>query len=538
LRNSEGQWAPNARVSENAKARRSSEEVEPKSYLMTRRSGSPSGTPNPFDGLGPSTLKGRSVRGGVAALLAQGLMFVLQMGSTIVLARLLSPEDFGLQGMVVSLTGFLFLFRDAGLGFASVQREDLTHEQTSALFWINVFVGIMLTLATVMMAPLIAGFYKEPRLVAVTIVSASAFLVNSLGVQHRALLSRALRLVTVAKIDSLALAVSTVIGVGMAALGYGYWALVGSAVSHPFVVTLASWAAMPWLPGRPARGSDVRAMLHIGGTVTLNSLVVYLAYNTEKILLGRFWGAEVLGLYGRAYQLANLPVNQLNSAISGVAYPALSRAQSDAERFPRSFLKGYSVVISLTIPAVIGSAVFAEECVLVLLGAKWGEAARVLRLLAPAMFAFSLISPFGWFLQASGRVGRSLAMAFVIAPVVILGIVAGLGWGPNGVASGYSVAMSLLVAPLVLWAIRGTGITVGRYWESVSRPLTAGAMAGAAGWGVKALFVGEFPPFAVLIVGMTVLLAVYLWALLIVMGQKALYQELLSHRSRRRPMTA
>jgi len=141
------------------------------------------------------------VRGGAVALLAQGLAFVLQTGSTVVLARLLSPEDFGLQGMVVVMTGFLGLFRDAGLSVASVQREVLTHEQTSTLFWINVAVGAFLTIAAASMGPLLVGFYHEPRLLSIAIASAAAFLFNSLAVQHRALLNRAMRFVTIAKID-------------------------------------------------------------------------------------------------------------------------------------------------------------------------------------------------------------------------------------------------------------------------------------------------------------------------------------------------
>lgn len=460
-------------------------------------------------------------------MLAQGLTFALQTGSTIVLARLLSPEDFGLQGMVVAMTGFLSLFRDAGLGVASVQREVITHEQTSTLFWINVAIGALLTIGAAALAPLLVDFYKEPRLLPVTLVSAAAFFFNSLGVQHRALLNRAMRFVTMAKIDVFAIAVSATIGVCMAARGYGYWSLVGMAVSGPVVTAAAVWMAMPWLPGRPSRASGVRRMLHFGGTVTLNSIVVYLGYNIEKILLGRFWGAEALGLYGRAYQLVNLPVQQLNASIGTVAFPALSRAQGDAERLRRSFLKGYSVVISLTIPATISCTLFAEEIVRVLLGSKWESAAIILRLLTPAVLAFALINPFGWFLQATGRVVRSLNMAFLIVPVVILGIVMGLRHGPSGVALGYSSAMMLLVLPTVVWAKHDTGITNRDYWNSIKQPLLSGAVGGAAGLVLKLACVSALAPLPLLFLGLTLSLGAYAWFLLVVMGQKSLYADLL-----------
>ena len=484
-------------------------------------------------------LKQRSLRGGLIALVAQGLTFTIQTGSTVVLARLLSPEDFGLLGMVVAMTGFLTLFRDAGLGIASVQRDVLTQEQASALFWINVAVGVILALIAVVSAPLLVMFYREPRLLAITMASAVAFMFNGLAVQHRALLNRAMRFAAMAKIDILALAGSASIAVGMAVAGCGYWALVGMALGIPAITAAAVWIAMPWVPGRPARTTGLRSMLHVGGGVTLNGLVVYLAYNTEKILLGRFWGAESLGLYGRAYQLANLPVQQLNSSMSTVAYPALSRAQGNPERVGRSFLEGYSIVVSMTIPVTIGCAVYAEEIVRLVLGTKWAGAAMVLRLLAPAMLGFSLVNPFGWFLQATGRLKRSLNTAFVIAPVVILGIVAGLSHGPQGVALGYSTAMVLLIVPCVVWAIHGTGMTMSDYWDALKRPLVSGVMAGVAGLLLKLTGEAALAPIPLLIAGLALMAGVYAFALLVVMGQKDRYVDLLRQvLQRKRPALA
>src|SRR5262245_18734517 len=172
-------------------------------------------------------LKRKSVVGGVAAVSAQGAKFVVQTATTMVLARLLSPEDFGLQGMVVALTGFLGLFRDAGLGSATIQKDEITHTQTSTLFWINAAIGVVLATLCVALAPLVVSFYHEPRLYWVVVVSGLAFLFNGLAAQHSALLQRGMRFVTQAKIDVLSLAVSAAVGVGMALLGCRYWSLVG-----------------------------------------------------------------------------------------------------------------------------------------------------------------------------------------------------------------------------------------------------------------------------------------------------------------------
>ena len=199
-------------------------------------------------------------------------------------------------------------------------------------------------------------------------------------------------------------------------------------------------------------------MVHFGGMVTLNNLVVYVGYNAEKVLLGRYWGADALGLYGRAYSLVNLPTAQLHSAIWNVAFPALSRLQSDPLRLRNAFLKGYAMIVSLTIPVTICCVLFAEDIIRIALGPKWNAAVPIFRLLGPTVLVLGLINPFGWFLYATGRVGRSLNMAFVIAPSVIVGVAIGLRFGPNGVAFAYSTVMVMLMVPLIAWAMFGTGL--------------------------------------------------------------------------------
>jgi PST family polysaccharide transporter len=242
-----------------------------------------------FEKIRAEQLKGTSVRGGVVATISQGLRFILQTGSVMILARLLKPEDFGIQGMVIAMTGFVALFKDAGLGMATVQRGEIAHDQISTLFWINVWIGAILAVLVAALAPALVAFYHEPRLFWVTIVMATTFLIGGFGMQHGALLQRSMRFVTMAKIDVLTLAVSSMVGILMATLGCGYWSLIVMVfVSSLFNVT-ALFLVVRWLPGKPSRGRGVRKMLHFGGTITFNNLVVYLAYNADKVLLGRFW---------------------------------------------------------------------------------------------------------------------------------------------------------------------------------------------------------------------------------------------------------
>jgi PST family polysaccharide transporter len=476
-----------------------------------------------------SEFKGKSVRGGAASVAGQVVSFVLQIGTTIILARLLLPADYGLQSMVITWTGFFSLFKDAGLSVATVQRETLTHEQISTLFWINIAIGAFLMIVVAATAPFIAAFYKDPRLLWLTVASSTMFLFNSLGVQHRALMDRSMRFTAGVKIDIFTGIAGAAIAIAMAALGFGYWSLICQNISLPLLGAAATWIAMPWRPGKFRWTAELRPMVRFGGTVTLNSFVVFLAYNAEKVLLGRYWGASALGLYSRAYQFANMPVQQLTQSVGAVAFPMLARMQSDPERLRRSFLKTHSLVVSLTIPAVISCVLFSDEIVGTLLGPKWRGTALLLRLLAPTVLVFAVVNPLAWVLRATNRVGRSLTIALVIAPVVILGDLAGLHYGPPGVAIGYSVAMVLLAVPLVVWAKHGTGITGGDYWNSIRPPLLSGLAGATAGWLFRFAFHNSLAPIPLLVLGLALAFAIYATLLLFAMGQKEVYADLFSH---------
>jgi Membrane protein involved in the export of O-antigen and teichoic acid len=472
-------------------------------------------------------LKEKTIRGGFARLSAQGANFLLRLGSVMALSRMLGPTDFGLVGMVTAFTGVLDLFRDFGLSTATVQREKVTDEQVSTLFWINVLVGAVLAVFAVVFAPAVVRLYHEPRLLGITMVLSLGFLFNALGVQHSALLKRQLRFTALSVINITALVVSTVVAMSLAGLGFGYWALVAMALTLPLGTTVGVWIASAWIPGRPRHAEEILSLVRFGGTLTLNGLVTYVAYNMEKVLLGRFWGAEVIGLYGRAYQLINIPTNNLNQAVGEVAFSALSRVQADRPRFRNYFLKGYSLVLAMTIPITIMCAFFADDIILILLGPKWGATAPIFRLLAPTILILAIINPLAWVMFALGMVQRSLKTALVLAPVVMVGYLAGLPYGPKGVALGYSTAMVLWAIPHTAWCVHGTGISLGDILAAVGRPLISGLVGAAIAFSVHHACIPLMPPLPRVIIAGVVLLVVYGAMLFYVVGQRELYMNVL-----------
>ncbi|HZY74248.1 MAG TPA: lipopolysaccharide biosynthesis protein [Edaphobacter sp.] len=468
-------------------------------------------------------LKQRALRGGLARIISQASVLVLRTGSLMIMARLLVPKDFGLVGMVTAVIGVFAVFRDFGLSAAVIQRVTITKEQSSTLFWINLLVGAILSTLTVATGPFVAAFYHEPRLVGVTAALATAFLFNSAGVQHSAHLEREMRFVALSLMDILSLIVSIAIGITMALHGLGYWSLVATPTITPLVYTIGVWMISGWVPGRPHRRAGIFSMMRFGGTLTLNGLVAYFAANLDKVLLGRFCGMEALGIYGRAYQLTNIPTDSLNSAAGGVAFAALSRIQNEPSRFRSYFLKGYSLILTLIVPITLISAIFAPEIVRVFLGAKWVTAGPVFRRLAPITLAFAVLSPTGWMLAACGRVGRTLRIALVMAPLLFAGYAIGLHWGPQGVATGYSVVMLSAVLPLVAWAAYETPVSFKDFLLAISRPLISGAAAAIAAGLVDFFFGAHLAPLPRLIVGITMIGLIYASMLLYVMKQKQFY---------------
>jgi O-antigen/teichoic acid export membrane protein len=463
-------------------------------------------------------LVGRSVRGGAVTMASQALKFALGLGSTVVLARLLTPKDYGLIGMVTAVTGFVIMFKDLGLSQATVQRDEITHEQISALFWLNVALSIGALGLTCALAPAIAWFYHEPRLTAITVGLAGAFIFSGLSVQHQALLQRQMRFGALAAIDIVAMVTGITVAIVMAAYGARYWALVANQVVMALVVASGVWIVCRWRPRLAIRRSGVRSLLSFGGYLTGSNVVNYVARNLDNVLIGWRWGAQPLGLYSRAYNLLLLPLRQINVPITAVAMPGLSRLQHDPARFRRYYLEALTLIISVTMPIIVPMILLSDELVLLVLGEQWRGAAVIFRLLGISALAQPICNTVGWLYMPTGRTERMFKWTIAGSLVCALAFAVGLHWGARGVALCYAVAMMLQLWPCMHYATRGLSISTRDIFGAALLPLVASVIAGAACFGLRLVVRAAFPLWATVLVCTAATLGVYAIVLLYVFG--------------------
>jgi O-antigen/teichoic acid export membrane protein len=468
-------------------------------------------------------LKKRSVRGGTVTMIAQLVKFSLNLGSNVLLARLLTPQDYGLIGMVTAVTGFVTLFKDLGLSMATVQQEEINHEQVSNLFWVNVTLGVVTGLITIGIAPGIASFYQEPRLIWITIALASGFIMGSLGVQHSALLNRQMQFKTLVINDILSMSIGVVAAIVAAFYGLSYWALVIMPLTTAVTSTIGVWLACSWRPGLPLRRSGTRTMLAFGSNLTGFSIVNYFARNLDNVLIGRVWGAQQLGLYAKAYQLLLMPISQINAPIAAVAVPSLSRLQKDPEKFRHHYLKALSVIAFLTMPIITLMIVTSEEIIELTLGSQWREAATIFRLLAISAIVQPICNTTGWLYISTGKTNQMFKWGLFASPFIVLSFFIGLPYGAKGVAFSYAIAMILQALPCMYFAIKGTNITVLNLLQALKEQFLSALIAGIVVFGLKIAISSYAPVWMTMFVCSVVMSMVYVFLIFYVFKMKAFY---------------
>lgn len=432
----------------------------------------------------PDALKRRAVSNGLASAISHFLQFFLNLLGIALLARLLRPEDFGLVAMVTVVMGFLRVFNEAGLATATIQRDGITHAQVSNLFWANIGLGLLSSLALAGLSPAVAWFYQQPAVTGVCLALACAPLLSTAAVQHRALLTREMRFTTLAFIDVSSVAAGVAISVVLARRGAGHWSLVGQQLAPLFLSAALVWWRSSWRPARPSRSSGTRPLLAFGANLTAGGFLWSVSRGLDGLLLGRIYGPDILGIYTRAGALIRRPVEQFMAPLDAVLIPVLSRLQQHPSQYRRVVMQvQQSVVLTSGILTAVMLGL-ATPITLLVLGEQWRAAVPIVSGFTVLAFYVPVGSVAGWILKSQGRGRDFLMQSFVGSGITLASTVVGLPFGAVGVAASYST-FCLLVSLPVLYRVAGRQgpVTQGDLWHGVifHLPVPVAAFVGASG---------------------------------------------------------
>lgn len=405
-----------------------------------------------------TSLGATAARGAGITLAAQGVRFVLQITSLVVMARLLTPADFGLVAMVTAVIGVAEIIRDFGLSSAAIQAKTLSDAERSNLFWANVGIGTACAAITLLASPLIVAIYGAAQLHAIILSLGWLFIVSGANTQFRAELSRSLRFKALALTDIAAQAGGIATAIAAALAGAGYWSIVFQQIVVVMMTCAMNIGQCRWRPGLYQRAVPLGRFFRFGSSLLGMQALGYATNNVDNVAIGSHYGAEPLGLYGRGYQLLIVPLNQLANALTRVILPVLSRVQSDDATYSRYVHRLQLMCCYLFGTGFALAAGLSGPLVALMFGPQWTGVAPIFAVLAVGgMFrGFSQVSY--WMCLSRGLTGLQLRLYLVMRPVMIALILAGLPWGPVGVAVGHSLAFFVDWIVSLLWVGRTSGM--------------------------------------------------------------------------------
>jgi len=398
----------------------------------------------PVAGKGQAGLQGRAIDGILWMLSGTGARAILRLVLLLVLARLLGPEVFGIVGAALVVVNLSEVVCQFGIGGALIQRAELEARHVRAAFTSALVFAALITGGLQLLAPAIAGFFAFDGLTSVLLALSVIPLLGNLGLVAEALSRRSLAFRRLALIEVVSFALGYgLIGIGLAVLGAGVWALVAACLTETATRSLALLAIQPHAKSPSFDLDALKAIWTVGGGLTGRKLANALAQGLDNIVVGRWLGAEALGLYGRAYQLTSIPAAVLGRSLDVVLLPVMSRVQDQQTRLAGAYRRSAAVLALLSLPAAAAVVVLAPELVAFLLGPAWHGAVVPLQILAPGIFLRLSFQVPDAIAAATGAVYPSAWRQGLYAAAVLVGAVTGQHWGLPGVAAGVLAAQTL-----------------------------------------------------------------------------------------------
>jgi O-antigen/teichoic acid export membrane protein len=451
-----------------------------------------------------------ALRGGVISVALQYGNGALQITAAIILARLLAPEDFGLVAIVTVLTSFAPLLIDFGLLDATTQRATITPGQVSCLFWVSTGIGVAVGVVVAACGPLIASLYDESRLQPIALCTAMTFVLSGVSNQHMALLRRAMRFAKIGQIQFLGTLAGIVVAVVLAMRGHGYWALVLRPFTNSFCVVVLAWTACRWRPGAPTFDDDVKSMIRFGLHVVGFTVTYTLSRAVDRIALGLFYRTEQVGYFQNAVNLYENSIITALNQMHAVGSVALRRLQSNPAALRQKYEAALSTLAFFAMPLAAILSVTAEDLTVILLGEKWRVAGSLLTIIALRGIFDVVEGSQGWLHLATGSADRWRNWGIISLVAQSVAVLAGLPYGPTGVATATVVANMLIALPSVIYAGRPIGIGAALVIRAVGPQLIGAVSAVVLGWWLQAAFLGDYSGFIRILVSGGLCACIYL----------------------------
>lgn len=422
----------------------------------------------------------QALRGGIVSVAMQYGNGVLQILAAVILARLLTPADFGLVAIITVLTSFAPLLIDFGLGDATTQRSKITPSQISSLFWLSSGVGVAVAVVLALASPLIAAVYRQPALEPIALCTAITFVLWGAANQHLALLRRTMQFGRIARIQLLGAVAGIATAIVLAIAGFGYWALVARPIANAAFVVVGAWLGCRWRPGLPAFDDEAKSMVRFGLHVVGFSVTYNVAKSVDRLALGLFYQPTQVGYYQNAITLYENSIFQALAQVHTVGSAALSKLQSNVAALRQKYVSALSALAFFVMPAAAILSVTGEDVTVILLGEKWRPAGSLLRIIALRGIPQVIEGSQGWLHLSIGRADRWRNWGVVSLVVQIVAVVAGLSFGTTGVAVACVVASALIAIPSVSYAGRPINVGSALVIRAVG-PQLLGSIAAAAG---------------------------------------------------------
>ncbi len=363
----------------------------------------------------------------------------------IILARLLSPKDFGIVGLTTIFIGLVAAINELGLSAAIIQKRDVNELHLATTFWSNVIFGIILFISIIFISPFIAAFFQEDIIKPILIVSSISLLIGPLSITHRAMLEKNLEFKNIMIIEIFAAIISGSISILLAISGFGVWSLVFGSLSGSIVSVIVLWKINTWRPKLRFSLYHFKELFVFGSNVTGSKILGYMVMRVDYLIVGKFFGTAILGYYTLARTLTSFPVQKISWTIMRVTFPAFSSIQKNNEMLKKGYLKVTKYISLIAFPMLAGLFIVGPEFVYVIYGEKWSPMIILLQIFCIGG-ALSSIGSVGSTIQYSkGRSDLQFKWQIYAAAAMFIASMIGINFGIVGMAIIVTIVSAIFV---------------------------------------------------------------------------------------------